>query len=407
MSPDSTGTSPTQAAARVHDIGWVERRRRAVHRLKEAAHRMRAYGGPERETLYLLFKSGLAGVTAWVLAQDVIASPQPTYAPFTALLVVQSTAYRSLMQTLRYVLAVVVGVLAAGAAGPLLGQNAWAFAAMLAVALVVGRWQRLGSQGLQVSVAAVFAFNALLGTSTTTVWQIIAMALLGAGVGLAVALLVMPPLRYRTASQGIAHASDALCALLHDMSEGLEQGMPERDTVADWLHRSRPLDMSVNSARQAVESGSESVVWNPRRLIRSRPTPTSFRGYRTLLEALARAGEQMRSICYALLRIIDDPDTPAPGDGFLSSYAELLRVVENVPGVIGTPAGEDGGGSPADGALVEGRARQRDLRTNCASDPAWPTYGVLLTDTERLLEEFATAHDHGAQHPEARASLAR
>ena len=375
------------------------RLRRAVRRVRDAFRRAKGHSGPERDTLALLFKSGLAGTLSWGFATYVAASPQPTYAPFTALLVVQSTAYRSLLQSVRYVGAVVLGVLAAGAAGPLLGENAAAFAVMLGVALVIGRWQRLGSQGMQVAVAAVFAYHAVSGTQESMLGQIVLMALLGAAVGLTVALFVMPPLHYRAAARGLNQVSHTLCSLLRDMADGLSDGMPERDTVADWLQRARQLDQSAATARQAVESGYESVIWNPRRLLRPGSTPTSFTGYRTLVEALTRAGEQLRSICYALLRIIDDEDTAAPGDAFLCAYADLLGVICRAPGSIGTAAEDGDGHGPLGRTLRDGRDRHHALCRACDGADAWPTYGVLLTDAERLLTEFGQAHSQGALHP--------
>lgn len=379
----------------------ADRLRRMVERTTQAAKRARNTQGPERETVFLLLKSALAGVLAWIVAEYVVASPQPTYAPFTALLVVQSTAYRSVLQTVRYVAAVILGVLAAGAAGPLLGANPGGFAAMLAVALLVGRWPRLGSQGIQVAVAAVFAYNAISGTREVMLWEILGMTLAGAAIGLTVAMLVLPPLRYRDAAQGIMQVSWSLRSLLTDVADGLRDGMPERDVVVDWLRRARQLDATVASARQAVETGSESVVWNPRRLFRRRSTPVSFAGYRTLVEALARAGEQMRSICYALLRMIDDEESPYPGEDFLDSYADLLEVVARAPESIGATAGDSDQRSPLEAALEDGRQRYRQLARDAPTAEAWPTYGVLLTDADRLLDEFSHAHQHGGLHPPA------
>lgn len=392
-------TAETTDSQQQYTARTTGRLRRAVRRVRDAFRRAKGYNGPERATLVLMFKSGLAGTLSWGLATYAAASPQPTYAPFTALLVVQSTAYRSLLQSVRYVCAVVLGVLAAGAAGPLLGENAAAFAVMLGVALVIGRWQRLGSQGTQVAVAAVFAHHAVSGTQQSMLGQIVLMALLGAVVGLAVSLFVVPPLHYRAAARGLNQVSQTLCALLRDMADGLRDGMPERDTVTDWLQRARQLDQYAATARRAVESGSESVIWNPRRLLRPGSTPTSFTGYRTLVEALTRAGEQLRSICYALLRIIDDEDTAAPGDEFLRVYAELLDVICLAPGSIGAAAEDGDGHGPLGRTLRDGRARHHALSRACDGADAWPTYGVLLTDAERLLTEFGQAHSQGALHP--------
>lgn len=358
-----------------------------------------AYSGPEREMLLLLFKSAVAGVLSWALAAYVLASPQPTYAPFTALLVVQSTAYRSLLQSIRYVLAVILGVVAAGAAGPLLGENTAAFGVMLVATLVIGRWQRLGTQGLQVSVAGVFAYNALSGTHTSMLWEIVLMALLGAGVGLCVSVLILPPLRYRTAARGLESLSESLRFLLRDMADGLREGLPERDTLADWHNRARQLDATVASARAAVENGAESVSYNPRRLL-SRPRgPRSFSGYRTFTEALARAAEQLRSIAYGLLRMCDADPRLCPDQEFLRAYAELLDVVSRAAAEIGSLDDDDKGNNPLHRTLEDGRARHRDLIASLGDSAAWPSHGVLLTDADRLLAEFDHAHESGAQQP--------
>ncbi|WP_326809021.1 aromatic acid exporter family protein [Streptomyces sp. NBC_01775] len=387
-------------------MSWKDQwRSRAPQRIRDSLGRARSGPGPERDTALLLLKSGAAGVLAWGLAQYVIASPQPTYAPFTALLVVQSTAYRSLMQSFRYVLAVVLGVVAAGLVGPLLGENAGAFAVMLAITLVLGRWQRLGSQGLQVSVAGVFAYNALLGTRESMLWEIIMMALLGAGVGIGISMFVLPPLRYRTAASGVEEVSNATQTLLKDMADGLDDGLPDSETAEDWLHRARQLDDTLASAREAVEHGAESVVLNPRRLLHPRSVPRSFAGYRTLMESLGRAGEQIRSIAYGLLRVREQDPSVCPSADFLRAYGELLATLSRAAGLIGSlqesmEEAEEGakGEDPLIDTLERGREQHRRLADE-AEGAAWPSHGVLLTDADRLLVEFGHAHEQGATQP--------
>lgn len=383
---------------------WWDGMLRAPGRWRESLRRAREYSGTERETAVLVVKSAAAAVASWSIATYVAASPQPTYAPFTSLLVVQATAYRSLLQTVRYVAAVLVGVFIAGAVGPLLGDNALAFAVMLAFTLAIGRWQRLGAQGLQVSVAAVFAYNALSGTHVSALWHIVAMALVGAVVGIVVALLVAPPLRYRSAARGIEDLCHSVQALLCDMAEALDDGLPEPDTAQDWLYRARALDNTVSSARYAVEAGAESVVYNPRRLLnRYRSTSTSFRGYRTLVESLARAAEQLRSIAYGLRRMSEASGGPRPGDDFLLRYAGLLRLAADAAAEIGCLDEDGDGHTPLRRVLDEAHGRHDDLAHAVDGAAAWASHGVLLTDADRLLEEFAHAHASGAAQPRGRA----
>lgn len=350
--------------------------------------------------MLLVLKSVIVGVVAWTLAEYVVASPQPTYAPFTALLIVQSTVYRSLLQSVQYVGAVVIGVFGAGVVEPVVGENIAAFAVMLFVSLLVGRWHRLGSQGLQVAVAGVFAYHAMAGAQLSMLWQIITMVLLGAGVALVVNLLLLPPVRYRTATEGLGELSLAIRTLLQDMSDGLSEGLPERDTVADWLRRARELDRSVSKARYAIEVGAESLVYNPRRLVRRKHTTSaSFVGYRTLVEALSRAGEQIRSICYGLLRTYDSQGLNSPDNDFLCPYAQLLGAVAETASEIGEANDEDNECNPFHRTLDQGRQRHKELTEHVRNTSAWPSHTALLTDADRLLEEFSYAHVQGAVTP--------
>ncbi|WP_016906290.1 FUSC family protein [Streptomyces xiaopingdaonensis] len=395
--------------------GPVRYVRERAARLGDRLQRVRNRAGPERETLLLLVKSAIAGIVAWALAQYVVGSPQPTYAPFTALLVVQSSAYRTIWQSVQYVGALLLGVFAAGAAQPLLGPNLLTFSLMLLVALVIGRWRRLGTQGVQVSVAAVFAYNALLQSGSASVWQIAGTTLLGAGVGLLVSLLILPPLRYNTAAAGVRQLSTAFDSLLSDVAGGLRDGVPERRRVGDWLDRARELDRTVAGARSAVESGAESVLYNPRRFLRG-SVPKRFSGYRSLVEALARGGEHLRSISYALLRIMDDDEARLPSEEFLSRYADFLDALAGAPQALcEQQQSREGDGSSHDGEQAEqaedtyedALTRARELLAelhrstpDSSEDPsAWPTYGVLLTDADRLVDEFSRARQEGAVHP--------
>ncbi|MGH3323455.1 MAG: FUSC family protein, partial [Streptomyces sp.] len=213
---------------------------RIAGRMRQRLLRARDYAGYERDVALLLMKSALAGVASWTVAQYFVTSPQPVYAPLVALLVVQSTVYRSLLHSVQYVAAVIAGVLAAGAASPLIGENVGAFAVMLVTALLVGRWRRLGTMGLQVPIVGIFAYNALLGAPATgMLWSIVSMVLLGAGVGLLVNLLLLPPMRYSTADRGVQELSTAVFVLLRDMAAGLREPIPEQDSAEDWLRRAR------------------------------------------------------------------------------------------------------------------------------------------------------------------------
>src|SRR5688500_15625039 len=68
-----------------------------------------------------LVKTVLAAVVAWVIAASVLDLPQPFLAPWSAILVVHATVYRTFSRGAQQVAATVVAVLLAAGVGQLMG----------------------------------------------------------------------------------------------------------------------------------------------------------------------------------------------------------------------------------------------------------------------------------------------
>ena len=66
--------------------------------------------GYERDDLLLVAKSVAAAVGAWALAAWLLPHVTTAFAPFTALLAVRATVYRSLRDGAQYLVAVLIGV---------------------------------------------------------------------------------------------------------------------------------------------------------------------------------------------------------------------------------------------------------------------------------------------------------
>ncbi len=364
--------------------------------------RAKDHGGREREVVLLVVKSTIAAVASWALANQ-LGMSSATFAPFSALLVVQSTVYRSVLNSLRFVAAVLAGVIVAGAVGPLLGQHIGSFALMIFVGLLIGRWNRLGSQGSQVPVAAIFAYSSISTGQLAMLGDIALAVLLGAGVGVLVNMLLAPPVRTRDAAQGVLEMSRSIREVLTDVAGGLRQGVPSTEDAEDWLRRSRNLDRTLSRARSSIEHGAESVQFNPRRLLMSRSATTSFAGYRTAAEALSRAAEQVRSVTYELTFTARDEQRRGEQYAeFLQSYADLLDRAVEATDDLGQPDNEDGTGySGLDEHVEQGREIFRRLAEQVEnkefdSPDQWPAYGALITNAQRLLDEFDHAQRRGA-----------
>lgn len=344
-------------------------------------------------------KSVVAATVAWVIGNIALGASVPAFAPFTAVMMVQASVYRSLRQALQYVLAVIAGVCIEGGLGFALGPNIGTFVLLTFIAVLIGRWHRLENQGVQVATAAFFAYSIFIGvTSTDQRLRDLADILLLVAVGAACGVLtdyLYPPLRHRTAANSIGRLATVMGDLLSEMSRTLANGPPDASTAEDWLHRARRFDDTVVQARDAVIHAAESIRWNPRRLRRAHPS--SVRGYRAMVESLGRAGEQVRSIAKTLTYL--EQQHREEGDGarqtFLSSYAELLDAASasayDIGYVDGLSSSEDAGSFSEH--IRRGREQYETVtrqvtEARMQTPDGWPLYGELLLDGDRLIEEF-------------------
>lgn len=360
------------------------------------------HAGPDRDSLLLIVKSVIAATLAWLIANNALQAPSATFAPFTALLMVQATVSQSLDQSARYSGAMVVGVLLAGLLTPALGPATLTFAALMLVALIFGRWRRLGQQGPQVAVAALFAYSSFsaAGSSPTSFLQLASIAslvLLGCALGVITNLIIVPPMRYRSAEYGISSLAHSLSELLADVSEGLRSGVPTADQAEEWRYRANQFPDTVAQARATVEHAAETMRFNPRRLFMR--NSTSFEGHRSILNAFERATEQLRSTARGITYAAStDHPVHSEHEQFLNTYAEVLATAAETACALGRLH------SPHDTQHLDelhdasDRARQayQDLAEQTEgqeldSPDQWPVYGALQTDAHRVVEEFVEA----------------
>lgn len=247
--------------------GPVSMVRSRWRRMSGSVRRRLAHPGPDRDALLTIFKSVVAASAAWLVGHNALGASSATFAPFTALLMVQATISQSLDRSARFAAAMVVGVVLAGLVTPLFGAAAWTFAGLILVALILGRWRKLGQQ---VGVAALFAYSAFSqsGGSSTSYLQLA--------------------------------------------------------SIAGWVAR----------ARSTVEHAAETMRFNPRRLFMR--GSSSFEGHRTILTALERATEQLRSMARGLTYAArtDQPQERAH-ETFLAGLADVVTAASETARVVG------------------------------------------------------------------------
>ena len=330
-----------------------------------------------------LAKTVVAAVVAWVLASQVFSLPQAFLAPWAALLVVHATVYRTFSRGLRQVSGAVLGVLLAWGVGNVFGLTTLAVSVLLAVGLVVGsaRWFR--DESTAVAATGLIVLTTGFSTDGALLVDRLFDTSIGIVVGLAVNLVVWPPLRDYAAARAIGAIDDGVGGLLRDLAAQLREPTCSEEQAAEWVDATRDLDEDTDRAWSLLRQARESSRLNPRR---------AARGVRKSdeLESILRDNEQaiaeLRSMARTLGHSVDgviEWETQ-----FRDRWLALL-----------TEAGE-AIAAPDSARVTQVRADlaalAHDLSNEDLSARHWPEYGALIMN----LRNVVTSMDRvAAQNP--------
>lgn len=322
--------------------------------------------------LIQIAKSVVAAVLAWVLAAELLGLPQSFLAPWSALLVVHATVYRSVWRGVRQVVATVVAVVLAAGIGQLLGLDALGLAVLLLLAMLVGRVPWFGPESVTVTTTALIVLTTGWSEDSLLVARLLDTAL-GVATGLAVNAVVWPPLLRHTAVSSMLELDEAIGDLLRDMGRRLGSG-PVEACVDEWVERSRDLEATVTEAWSLVRQSSEAAHLNPRRQAREVKDPQLwFDRLRRREQALAEIRSMARTLGSA---VPSEAPWAAP---FGSAWPELL---------IGV--GESVHAADPQG-VTDARRRLERLVAELEAEgvtPHWTVHGALIINLRNVLDEL-------------------
>ena len=235
--------------------GFTGRARQRLKRVRSsrlAVPLRPASSGPVRywqDQVRLAVKGAIAAVGAWALARYAVGQPDPYFAPLAALLGVYPTVARSLREGVRYVAGFLLGAALAIPVGMLLGPGIAGIAAVVIAGVLVSGWYRLGDQSPQVTFTALFAL--LLGGYQPFHDVTHRMIDVGIGVatGLAVNVLVFPPLQLRPAEHAIRQWGDDIARALEDLGGAAAD---RHSGMQGWPRHDRQLTAAAEQARAAA-----------------------------------------------------------------------------------------------------------------------------------------------------------
>lgn len=318
-----------------------------------------------------LVKTVVAAVIAWLLAAHTFGLPQSFLAPWSALLVVHATVYRTFSRGLKQVAGAVLGVLLAWAVGNLIGLDTVAVTVLLVVGLGVGAMRWLRDETTAVAATGLVVLTTGFSTHDQVLLDRLFGTFIGIVVGLVVNFLVWPPLRDYSAAKAIDAIDDGVGALLRDMAEQL-QGPCGEEQVATWVDRTRDLDESIEAAWALLRQAKESGRLNPRRAAAGLRASDV---YEQILRDNEQAVAESRSMARSLGHSIESVNEWEPV--FRDRWLALLHEAGEAIGV------------PDSARVTQVRADLNrladDLSTQDLSARHWPEYGALLTNLRNVV----------------------
>ncbi|MET7609483.1 FUSC family protein [Streptomyces seoulensis] len=356
-----------------------------------AARRARAGPSRERDLVLQALKAALAAWVAWAVAGWWLQAPVAFVAPWVAVVLVESTVYRSLTHGLQQLAAIAVGTVVATGVGLLLPHTEAAMAVVLPVVLLLGQWRRLGSQGIYAATGALFTLTAGPVSVVTSAARL-GEALFGAVVGLAVNALIRPPLYLRDARALLQDAADETHDILQQVAEGLAAGHLDPDEVTGWHDRALRLYPLVEQAKAAVGWNRESLRINHRH--RPRAVPQPGRGYDDAVTVLEYAAVHTAGVTRTVLETVSDDDEATRLEpGLARHYARYLGLTAHALRLYSNsrfgPAAEDGLREAVHDMRETLRTLRQDLVRTSSDDPAGiAVYGALLAQAHRLARQM-------------------
>lgn len=393
----TSGERPAEGRGRP---GLLDSVRATVGLWARSAHAALAHAGPERDAGLLLLKAAVASVVAWQFALRVLDSDTPFYGPMAALLVVDRTLVRSLWTSAQRVAAVIVGMSVAWLVGSLVGVHWWTMVPVLLLATLIAKWHRLGDHGIMVPTMVLLSLLTVRGTDTEFTYLTILETVAGGVIGVATNAVVLAPLHLRKPREEVRALTSEVRRLLLDIAEGL-RGDWDADQARRWYDTSAEIGQRrAPHALEEIATGRESTLFNPRHELS--PAQIDWGGYERTVEAIRRAHWQVSGIARTLVDAADEAERlPAPSPAFLSRYAEAL---EEIGGAISHFGLVDEHEQEEVRTRLESAMRLLDalgdeVRRTPLDDPhAWPAYGALILDAQRLARELA-AHREDAVVP--------
>ncbi|MER6472762.1 FUSC family protein [Streptomyces collinus] len=358
-----------------------------------ALRRAWAEPGRERDLAVQALKAALAAWVAWAVSGWWLHAPVAFVAPWVAVVLVESTVYRSIARGLQQLAAIAVGTVVATAVGLLLRDTMAAMALVMPVVMLLGHWRRLGSQGIYAATGALFVLTngpVALSTSAARLGE----GLFGAVVGIAVNALIRPPVYLRDTRAVLRDATDEAHDILRAVADGLADGRWDAEEAGAWHERALRLRRLVEQAYASLERSRESLRVNLRH---RRRAASAGKGYDDAVLVLDYASVHTTGVTRTVLEATaEERAEHRPHPELSRRYARFLNQTARALHLYSHSRFDDARDDELREAVAELRGTlqelRRDLARSTTDDPdEVATYGTLLAQAHRLADRLATS----------------
>lgn len=349
--------------------------------------------------LLQILKCAVAATAAWWFALNILESELPFLAPWTALLTVHATVYRSLSTGIQTTAASGIGVLLSFLVGTYLGVSLWTFALALLVGMLASRLTWIRDEGVAIATTAIFVLGSGFESQENLLGDRVLEVLVGVAFGVLVNLMIIPPLRDRQAARYIDSINRRMGAVLDEMGQEFSRSW-DTDRAEEWFQETTEMSDAVQMAWRTVSFARESNRANPRRYIpslrggRRRQQQADRHGEKVNYEELLQRVDESVSYLTDLTRTLRDASY-VEGEWDSTFRRRWAAIVRDAGRVIADP----------DAEVEPVRDRLDHLAVHMSQeaqmpDDAWPLYGSLIMS----MRHIAVIVDDVASAREARTS---
>ena len=337
--------------------------------------------------LLVAAKAALAVAIAWSVAGYLpgVANEYPYYAPLGALVSMYPTLMSSVRNSLQTLGGLAVAIVLAGAVLLVSGPNVLTISLAVGVGALVAATGVFGANREYIPVTALFVL--IVGGPNADGYSIgyLEQISLGIVIGLAVNLLILPPLTLDAVGRQLSHYRETLAGHLSNLAEVLtESWPPERD---DWASHGEALVTVSRDVRDALFHAEDSRKGNPRARIHRRDL-TRDRDDLATLETVTFHIRDLTDVLAgavwgAPITLELRPELRPPLSRALHAVAAVL--VEQEPGATGDALHPGRAAFEGAEAAVAALVAELDARTNTAPATSMGAATAIALDLTRIL----------------------